>query len=143
MGGALTKGAGLRNRTGPGSQKPGAGRRGQISKGRAWEGRASAPHPVLHCVLGRRGESRPPAEAERWRGGRGGLASPRIVPRVASGPQGRHGRTGARGPLHSTAAAAAATTLSNNEPQRESQRRRSLDAVTARLTNRRNAGRCF
>lgn len=141
MGGALTKGAGLRNGTGPESQTPGADRRGQISKRRAWEGRASAPHPVLHCVLGRRGESRPPAEAERWRGGRGGLASPRIVPRVASGPQGRHGRTGAGRPLHPTAAAA--TTLSSNELQRESQRRRPLDAVAARLANRRTAGRCF
>lgn len=109
----LDERGGLRNGTGPESQTPGADRRGQ-SKGRAWEGRASAPYPVLHCVLGRRGDSRPPAEAERWRGGRGGLASPRIVPRVASGPQGRHGRTGAGRPLHPTAAAA--TTLSSNEP---------------------------
>lgn len=35
MGGAWTKGAGLRNGTGPESQKPGADRRGQLSQGRA------------------------------------------------------------------------------------------------------------
>lgn len=50
--------------------------------------------------------------AERWSGGRGGLAPPRrnsrhdgwqlldfIVPRVAPGAQGRHRRTGAGRPL--------------------------------------------